>query len=322
MLVSLEYLQRCSEETGYQVAALEKVTRLGEIAGEVSRHPTLRDALVLKGGTAINLCSGPPTRMSVDLDFNFVGCADRECMLQARPGIEKTLIDLARRLGYQVQQSAEAAASRKLYATYRSVLGPTDRIELDINYLWRTPLAGVRNAELWQPGVLERPYVKIVSDEELWVGKLLAFLDRTAPRDAWDVARMPTITPNLAQSQSLRRWFVAMSFILNHPVTTYDRNRLTTRLTSGMIASQLHPMLARNDRPDPSELLGLAWEIAGPLLTLTAAERAFVERAHRTDLDAGMIFGDDGEAARRFESHPQVVWKLENLRRHLGRERQ
>lgn len=125
MPVSLEYLGRCSAETGYQVGALEKVTRLGEIAREVGRHPALRDTLALKGGTAINLCPGPPTRMSVDLDFNFVGCVDRDGMVQARPAIEKTLVELVRRLGYQVQQSAEAAASRKSYATYRSALDPT-----------------------------------------------------------------------------------------------------------------------------------------------------------------------------------------------------
>jgi len=77
MQVSLEYLERCSADTGYQVGALEKVTRLGEIAGEVGRHPPLRDAVVLKGGTAINLRFGPPTRLSIDLDFNFIGCADR-----------------------------------------------------------------------------------------------------------------------------------------------------------------------------------------------------------------------------------------------------
>lgn len=117
MPASLEYLERCATETGYQVAALEKVTRLGEIAGEVGRHPTLRSALALKGGTAINLCSGPPTRMSVDLDFNFVGCADREGMVQARPAIESALVGLVGRLGYHVQQSSEAAASRKIYAT-------------------------------------------------------------------------------------------------------------------------------------------------------------------------------------------------------------
>jgi hypothetical protein len=319
MPVSLEYLERCSAETGYQVGALEKVTRLGDIAGEVGRHPSLRDALALKGGTAINLCSGPPTRMSVDLDFNFVGRADRDGMVQARPVIEQALIELVRRLGYQVQQSAEAAASRKIYATYRSALGPNDRIELDINYLWRTPLAGVRRAELWQPGELERPRIMVVSDEELWVGKLLAFLDRTAPRDAWDVSRMPSIAPDLARSPPLRQWFVAMSFILDHPVATYDRNRLNARLTTHAIESQLHPMLARDDRPDPQGLLMGAWGVAGPLVALGLGEAEFVARAQRADLDAALIFGDDSDAARRFESHPQVMWKLQNLRRHLGR---
>lgn len=94
MPASLEYLERCAAETGYQVAALEKVTRLGEIAGEIGRHPALRSSLALKGGTAINLCSGPPTRMSVDLDFNFVGCTDREGMVQERPAIESALVGL------------------------------------------------------------------------------------------------------------------------------------------------------------------------------------------------------------------------------------
>ncbi|MCA9285738.1 MAG: nucleotidyl transferase AbiEii/AbiGii toxin family protein, partial [Phycisphaerales bacterium] len=161
MPASLEYLERCSAETGYQIGALEKVTRLGEIAGEVGRHRALRKSLALKGGTAINLCAGPLTRLSVDLDFNFIGCADREGMLRERPGIEVALEDIIRQLGYQVQRSADAVASRKIYATYRSVLGPTDRIEVDVNFLWRTPFAGVRQAELWQPGELERPGITV-----------------------------------------------------------------------------------------------------------------------------------------------------------------
>lgn len=319
MLVSLEYLERCSSETGYSVGALEKVTRLGEIAGEVGRHPTLRGALTLKGGTAINLCAGPPARMSVDLDFNFVGCVDRAGMLEARPEVEKALVELIRRLGYQVQSSVEAAASRKFHATYRSVLGPNERVELDINYLWRVPLVGLGEAELWQPGGLERPRVTIVSPEELWVGKLLAFLDRTAPRDAWDVSRMPSIAPGLSRSPTLRRWFVAMSFILDHPVTTYDRDRLSARLATDIIERQLHPMLARANRPDPSTLLERAWEIVEPLVTLTADESAFLTRAHRADVDAAQIFVGDDDSARRYRSHPQVEWKLQNLQRHLRR---
>lgn len=319
MLASLEYLERCAAETGHDVGTLEKVTRLGTIASEVGRHPTLRGAVALKGGTAINLCFGEPSRLSVDLDFNFIACPDREGMLRVRPVIERTFVDLGRRLGYRVQKSAEAAAGRKLYATYRSVLGPEDRIEIDLNYLWRTPLVGVRQATLWQPGEFERPLVSIVSEEELWVGKLLALLDRTAPRDAWDVARMPMIAPELPSSPALRRWFVAMSFILDHPVETYDRARLGTRLSTGAVESQLHPMLVPDERPESAALLERAWRVVEPLVTPTPEEAEFLQRSQQADIDTTLIFGEDVEAARRFESHPQVQWKLQNLRRHLSR---
>jgi len=84
MSPSLEYLERCSAETGYQVSALEKVVRLGEMAADIARHPLLGEALALKGGTALNLCFGPPGRLSVDLDYNYIAHIEREKMLAAR----------------------------------------------------------------------------------------------------------------------------------------------------------------------------------------------------------------------------------------------
>jgi hypothetical protein len=50
MNVSLEYLERCTAQTGYLVSPLEKVIRLGEVAGDIARHPFLGSVLVLKGG--------------------------------------------------------------------------------------------------------------------------------------------------------------------------------------------------------------------------------------------------------------------------------
>ena len=35
MTPSLEFLERCSAETGYQLSSLEKVVRLGEMAGDM-----------------------------------------------------------------------------------------------------------------------------------------------------------------------------------------------------------------------------------------------------------------------------------------------
>ncbi len=97
MNVSLEYLERCSAQTGYPVSPLEKVVRLGGMAGDIVRHPFLGRVLALKGGTALNLCFGPPKRLSVDLDYNYIGDTDREKMLADRPRVEQAVTELVRR---------------------------------------------------------------------------------------------------------------------------------------------------------------------------------------------------------------------------------
>ncbi len=72
------YLDSLAIDTGFRKETLEKVLRLGEVLADVSRHPLLFTVLALKGGTALNLCFGKPTRLSVDLDFNYVGAEDGE----------------------------------------------------------------------------------------------------------------------------------------------------------------------------------------------------------------------------------------------------
>lgn len=94
MSVSLEYLTSCSAKTGYQVVPLEKAVRLGELAGDMARHPFLGSVLALKGGTALNLCFGPPKRLSMDLDYNYIGQIVREKMLADRPRVEKAVSEI------------------------------------------------------------------------------------------------------------------------------------------------------------------------------------------------------------------------------------
>ena len=273
--VSLEYLTQCAAETGYRVESLEKVVRLGDLAGDIARHPFLGRVLALKGGTALNLCYGPPKRLSVDLDYNYIGEIERKKMLEDRPQVEKAAAEIAKRQGYRVQRSADAFAGRKLYLSYRSVLGQEERIELDLNFLFRMPLAGTEPRELWQPGELDRPNVSVVSLDELLVGKLLALLDRGAARDVWDVANLPSQAKRVLRKPSFRSWFIALATMLPHPLPTYSRTRLEFRINERVISEQLAPMLAGDVELDSSSLVGNAWSKVGKLLALGPNETIF-----------------------------------------------
>ncbi len=316
MSPSLDYLARCAAETGFAVATLEKVVRLGEFAGDVGRHPFLRRVLALKGGTALNLGYGAPTRLSVDLDFNYIGTAKRSAMLEDRPRVEEAVIELARRSGYRVQQSADAFAGRKIYLDYRSVSGPRDRIEVDLNFLFRTPIISPVRRELWQPGELDRPSLACVGDDELIAGKLLALLERCAARDAWDVANLaPELAARFGQP-AFRARFIAIAGTLDHPLGTYGRERLEEQLTQREVDERLLPMLAQGRSVEASELVAAAWQRLGALLCLRPEETYYMNELARGHLDLEKLVNGDQEEIDRFTQHPALRWKVLNVRRH------
>lgn len=317
MSVDPRQLRDLAAETGFRAETLEKVIRLGEVAGDVARHPLLSRALVLKGGTAINLCFGEPRRLSVDLDYNYVGNLQKDAMVAARPEVERALHTIAQGRGYSFQQSAVEHGGRKLFLGYRNSAGTLDRIEVDVNYLYRLPLADTKSLALWQPPRVEQPVVSVVGPEELVGGKLVAFLDRVAPRDAYDVNRLPSVEALRWMSPRMRQVFLAMSTVLPHPVHTYRQERLS-RLTAQRIETELAPMLARTEATEASLLTATAWSTVKPLLELSEDEKRFVDLANQGELEPGLIAGGDAAFASTLGRHPAILWKVENARRHRG----
>ena len=314
MSPSLEYLERCSAETGHRVSPLEKVVRLGEIGADLARHPFLGEVLVLKGGTPFNLCFGQPERLSVDLDYNYVGHVERERMLEDRQRVEESVAVVARRRGYAIQKSADAFAGRKLYLRYRSVLGQPERIEVDLNYLFRVLIAGIEMRTLWQPGELDRPQVRVVGLAELVAGKMLALLDRGAVRDAWDVAHLPEPAIEMLGSPLFRARFIALSATLGRPLPSYTRGRLRGLITDRDVAEQLIPMLATAEVVGAEDLVGRAWAIVEPFLALEPREEAYLAAILDGELQPELLFPSDAEEAARFAGHPAILWKVTNVR--------
>lgn len=143
MNFSAEHIEALTGDIGFRAESLEKVIRLGEMLTDIDKHPLLSRVLALKGGTALNLMFGPPARLSVDLDFNYVGYENRDGMLADRTDVEHAIEIIGEGQGYRLQRSSDAHAERKIYLSYRNIFNTQDRIEIDINYLFRTPLGEV-----------------------------------------------------------------------------------------------------------------------------------------------------------------------------------
>ena len=312
MKLDRDELTRLAAEQRFQVAALEKVIRLGDLLGEFSQNPLLRDALLLKGGSALNLCFGPPRRLSVDLDFNYVRAEGRDQMLADRAELERAIRRIADTRAYQVQASADEHAGRKLFLGYQAASGTPDRIEVDVNYLHRVPLVSPIAKSCWQPGAYPAPQARLVGMEELAAGKLCALLDRAAPRDLYDAVRLPELARPVWAAPRFRGTFVALAGTLPHPVHSYTAARLD-RASDAAIREQLYPLLGTGEAlPSPSALREGAWAVVGPLLRLTNGERQFSDRVQVGELRADLLFPDDEEMARRVSRHPGLLWKVEN----------
>ena len=77
--------------TGFEPEPIEKVLRLVGLLDGLHRHPFLKPRIALKGGTALNLFWFDVPRLSVDIDINYIGTADRETMIEERPTVERAI---------------------------------------------------------------------------------------------------------------------------------------------------------------------------------------------------------------------------------------
>ena len=106
-----ETLQQTAKQKGYRPEILEKVYRLLDLINEMMNIEFLRDRLALKGGTAINLFhSNTLPRLSVDLDFNYIGTTDRQIMLNEREQMNEVLSVLCKKKQYRIERNPSSHA--------------------------------------------------------------------------------------------------------------------------------------------------------------------------------------------------------------------
>jgi len=318
MSLSAEGLRREAGKSGFRPEILEKIDRLLELLEAVRRHPFLKSRVALKGGTALNLFVFNVPRLSVDIDLNYIGELDRESMLAERRPLEQAIEAVAGRLGLVPQRTPDAHAGGKWRLRYDSVLGQGGTLEMDINYMYRTPLWEVGSSSSTPIGELRAREVPILDVHELAGGKLAALLSRGASRDLFDahqlLARYDLDTARLRTAFVLygamnrRDWrTVSVDDIQGDPREL--RNQLLPTLRSGFVDHLESPdQWARS-------LVDECRDALTKLLPLRTAEMDFLDGLLNRGEIRPQLLEVDTRLAEIIRRHPALLWKAHNVTR-------
>jgi predicted nucleotidyltransferase component of viral defense system len=311
--------------SGFAVEPLEKATRLLELAEALHGHPFLAGRLVLKGGTALNLFVFDLPRLSVDIDLNYIGAADRETMLAERPKVEQAIQAVCGRLGLRVRRVPSEHAGGKWRLGYTSMTGIGGTLELDVNFLLRTPL--------WAPVLMDSrevagtraTAVPVLDINELAAGKLAALFDRSAGRDLFDAR-------NLLRAADLDSSRLRTAFVVYGGASRKDWRGISLSAIHAdpdEVDRQLVPILRAGVAPKHDEVA--AWsrllaeecrELVSALLPLRENEVEFLTRLNeRGEIATELLTGKE-RLQQIVRSHPGLLWKAWNVRRHRGIEPQ
>ena len=320
-MLTREQVQRVAGEMGFAADTLEKVWMLLRLLKLVYAHPFLGPRVALKGGTALNLFVFDLPRLSVDIDLNYVGATERATMMADRPKIDTALEQVISRAGLNVKRSPSEHAGGKWRLSYTSALGRPAVLEVDINFMLRTPLWPMLALDSLVIADNQAKAITVLDEHELAAGKLAALFARGASRDLFD-ARELLRRPAL-DKEKLRIAFVVYGGINRVDWRTVSALNVTTTVND--MKRQLLPMLRHDLRPDPdgledwtTALVEETRELLGALLPFRDHEFSFLDRLNADGEIYAELLTDDADLQDRIRVNPGLRWKALHVKKHFA----
>lgn len=319
MNLSRERLLAESASLSFRPEILEKVARLLSLLEAARKHPHLAERVALKGGTALNLFLADVPRLSVDIDLNVIGLKDRSAMLAGRPAVERAIETISRAEGLAITRAPSHHAGGTWRMRYASVLGGSGSIEVDLNFMFRTPLWPVRRMDARALGRFSATRVPVLDVHEIAAGKLVALFARRASRDLFDAHW-------LLRQAELDDTRLRIGFIVIGAMNRKDWRTITIEdvdFDASELHEQLMPVLRTLDDGDRRDADAWARRMISEcreglvrLLPFRDGERAFLDRLLDHAEIRPELITDDAELADRIASHPLIAWKALNVRKH------
>lgn len=322
MLISTERLYYVAESTGFRPEILEKVIYLIHLLNRFSEDPFLKDRFVLKGGTALNIFCFNYPRLSVDIDINYIGSADREVMLQEKNLMESAIENIFLDEKMVPQRKPNEHAGGKWTIRYPSAIQGQGIIEIDLNYLDRVPLWTVARINSFKLGDFQANNIPIQDMHELASGKLRALFSRHSSRDLFDAHQLMT-------QQHIDMDKLRLGFIVYGGSSRIDWRHIkleNIHFEWREFQNMLIPLLRKSDlaeRENPrswaEKILAECQSALGNLLTFRENETQFLhELLENGKIDASLLTSDKS-LSQRIHSNPALLWKAGNVKQYKNK---
>lgn len=212
-----------AQQHGFVRDTFEKVLRLKEILRYLNEEEYLREHLLLKGGTAINLTIFNLPRLSVDIDMDYTPNDTKEDMLEAREKITVLIKDYMDAEGYQLSKGSRFTHSLEaFYYQYQNAGGNGDMIKIELNYSLRAHILEQVHRRILPKVFDDGLEIRMVAPMEIFAAKGNALISRAAARDLYDWGNL--IAENLFEEERdmFRKCFAFYATIsAEHPMALW-----------------------------------------------------------------------------------------------------
>ena len=302
---------RVAQQHGFVRDTFEKVLRLKEILRYLNEEEYLREHLLLKGGTAINLTVFNLPRLSVDIDMDYTPNDTKEDMLEARDKITTLIKDYMEAEGYQFSKGSRFTHSLDaFYYQYQNAGGNRDMIKIELNYSLRAHILEPVHRRILSEVFDDGMTIRMVAPMEIFAAKGNALISRAAARDLYDWGNL--IAENLfADERNLFR--KCFAFYATISAETVNRNLDTSAIDSlkfDKIRRDLFPVLSKKDNFKLDERKQQSKDYIADLMQLTEREQGYMDRFIAKEYVPELLF-DDEEIVERIKEHPMALWKCQ-----------
>jgi len=320
MIYPLSEIKPIAEKTGFNLQFVEKVVHLLNLLNMINSHPVLKGKLALKGGTALNLFIFDIPRLSVDIDLNYIGALDLEEMKTDRPKMDQALTAVFQREGFTVRRVPTEHAGGKWILKYRSCMGESANLEVDLNYMFRQPLWDVISMDSHHLGNFQAKSIPVFPVCELFSGKLAALFSRHQSRDLFDAHQLLDYDKKI-NPEDLRLAFVVYGAMNRKDWRTVSLEDIS--FDSVELKQQLFPVIPLEKREGierfGQNLVKECQQKLSCVFPLLPHEIKFLGLIREKGEIEPALLTLDKDLQERIKRHPMLLWKAMNARKHSGR---